>query len=73
MDNSIGWTFLVCLTWDAQNTPQGGADGKETTKNTIALRNNGKIASLCFLCHCKYRMKEYTMKLHLYFNVYYII
>ena len=25
------------------------------------------------LCHCKYSMKEYTIKIHLYFNMCYII
>ena len=41
--------------------------------NTKALRNNCKIGSLSILFHCKYHMKEYTMKIHLYFNMYFII
>ena len=33
----------------------------------------GKLHLPSILCHCKYRMKEYTMKIHLYFNMYFII
>ena len=46
-------------------THPGEAQMVQITKETLALRNCGKIASLSTLCHCKYSMKEYTMRIHL--------
>ena len=48
---------------------QGEVQMGKTTKNTMALRKDGKIASLRILCHCKYSMKEYSTKTHLHFNM----
>ena len=44
-----------------------------TIKNIIALRKYGQIASPSTLCHCRYSMSEYTTKIHLFFNMCYII
>ena len=49
------------------------AQMRKTTKQALALGIYNKTASPSILCYCKYSMKEYTIKIHLYFNMYHII
>ena len=52
----------------SKHTPEE-AQMVKMTKET--LQNSGIMVKLLFLsilCHCKHSMKEYTMKIHLYFN-----
>ena len=49
--------------------PRGVTNGTNNYKNTMALSNDKKIVPLSILCQCKHSIKEYTAKMHLYFNV----
>ena len=42
-------------------------------REAVVLRIYCKTAYPSILCHCKYSMKEHTVKIHLYFNMCYII
>ena len=42
-------------------------------KILLALMKYNKMEYLCILYQCKYSIKEYTTKIHLYFNMYCII
>ena len=64
--------FTIIAPKDAQNTPREVQMGKQLNRhyNTQELLSNGLFK---FSVYCKYSMKEYTMKIHLYFNKYYLI
>ena len=56
-----------------QNKHKGITNAINNLKETIALRSYGKTAYQSNLYHCKYSMHIYTVKIHLYFNMYCMI